>query len=55
MGILLLHVFIAKFVLAPFFTFNTVDCITGISRRDREDAVLGGGAIGGKWGMLFDQ
>ena len=29
MGILLLHVFIAKFVLAPFFTFNTVDCITG--------------------------
>ena len=29
MGILLLHVFIAKIALAPFFTFNTVDCITG--------------------------
>ena len=29
MGILLLHVFIAKIFPAPFFTFNTVDCITG--------------------------
>ena len=29
MGILLLHVFIAKIFLAPFFMFNTVDCITG--------------------------
>ena len=29
MGILLLHVFIAKIFLAPFFTLNMVDCITG--------------------------
>ncbi len=29
MGILLLHVFIAKVILAPFFTFNSVDCVTG--------------------------
>ena len=29
MGILLLHVFIAKVALAPFFTFNNEICITG--------------------------
>ncbi len=28
MGILLLHVFIAKMALAPFFTFDAVNCIT---------------------------
>ena len=28
LGILLLHVFVAKMILAPFFTFNSVDCVT---------------------------
>ena len=27
MGILLLHVFVAKMALAPFYTFNDVDCL----------------------------